>query len=61
MECPIPKTARRRDTTGTLVHTETLVLVDQHRRVRGLYDGTLKYDVVQRIDDIRTLQREEET
>lgn len=47
------------NTAGTLVHTETLVLVDRHRRVRGMYDGTLKYDVAQLIADIRTLQREE--
>lgn len=48
------------NTAGTLLHTETLVLVDAHRRVRGMYDGTLKYDVAQLIADIRTLQREEQ-
>ena len=47
------------NTAGTLLHTETLVLVDAHRRVRGVYDGTLKYDVAQLIADIRTLQRED--
>jgi protein SCO1/2 len=46
------------NTAGTLLHTETLVLVDRHRRVRGLYDGTLKYDVAQLIADIRTLRAE---
>jgi protein SCO1/2 len=51
-----------RDTTGntqgTLVHTETLVLVDGRRRIRGVYDGSLPYDVTQLIADIRTLRRE---
>ena len=49
-----------RDTTGntqcTLVHTETLVLVDGRRRIRGVYDGSLAYDVAQLIADIRTLR-----
>jgi protein SCO1 len=49
-----------RDTTGntqgTLVHTETLVLVDGQRRIRGVYDGSLPYDVNQLIADIRTLR-----
>jgi protein SCO1 len=49
-----------RDTTGntqgTLVHTETLVLVDGRRRIRGVYDGSLPYDVNQLIADIRTLR-----
>ena len=47
------------NTAGTLLHTETLVLVDAHRRVRGMYDGTLKYDVAQLIADIRALRRED--
>jgi protein SCO1/2 len=49
------------NTAGTLLHTETLVLVDAHRRVRGMYDGTLKYDVAQLIADIRALRREEQS
>jgi protein SCO1/2 len=47
------------NTQGTLVHTETLVLVDGHRRIRGVYDGSLPYDVTQLIADIRTLRGEE--
>ncbi|MEM6335004.1 MAG: SCO family protein [Bacteroidota bacterium] len=39
-----------------LLHTETVVLVDQHGRVRGLYNGTLKFDVQQLIKDVRTLK-----
>ena len=48
------------NTQGTLVHTETLVLVDRHRRIRGVYDGSLAYDVAQLIADIRTLRGEAE-
>ncbi len=46
------------NTQGTLVHTETLVLVDGERRIRGVYDGSLPYDVAQLIADIRTLRGE---
>ncbi|HEX6747294.1 MAG TPA: SCO family protein [Longimicrobium sp.] len=46
------------NTQGTLVHTETLVLVDGRRRIRGVYDGSLPYDVAQLITDIRTLRGE---
>lgn len=45
------------NTRGTLVHTETLVLVDAHGHVRGVYDGSLPYDVTQLIADIRVLLR----
>ncbi|HEX8904955.1 MAG TPA: SCO family protein [Longimicrobiaceae bacterium] len=52
-----------RDTTGntqgTLVYTETLVLVDGRHRIRGVYDGSLPYDVTQLIADIRALRAEE--
>jgi hypothetical protein len=33
------------NTQGDLRHTETLVLVDGTRRIRGVYSGTLAYDV----------------
>lgn len=44
------------NTRGTLVHTEALVLVDEHGHLRGIYDGSLSYDVSQLIADIRTLR-----
>jgi protein SCO1/2 len=43
---------------GTLLHTETFVLVDRDRHIRGVYDGTSAYDVGKLIDDIRVLLRE---
>ncbi len=37
------------------IHTENFVLVDQHRRIRGIYNGLNKTSVSQLIKDIRTL------
>lgn len=43
-------------TNGKLLHTETFVLVDQAGRIRGVYDGSLAYDVSRLIEDIHTLR-----
>jgi len=40
------------------VHTETLVLVDTERRLRGFYNGTLPHDVDQLVEDIQALKKE---
>ena len=39
-----------------LLHSETFVLVDGQRRVRGVYDGSLMYDVERLIADVHTLR-----
>lgn len=44
------------NTAGRLRHTETLVLVDRDGHIRGVYDGSLAYDVTQLIADIRQLK-----
>ena len=44
------------NTRGALRHTETLVLVDGEGYIRGVYDGSLAYDVTQLIADIRELR-----
>ena len=44
------------NTAGRLRHTETLVLVDQIGHIRGVYDGSLVYDVSQLMSDIRVLR-----
>lgn len=44
-------------TNGKLLHTETFVLVDRAGRIRGVYDGSLAYDVSRLIEDIETLRR----
>lgn len=41
---------------GVLAHTETLVLVDGAGRVRGMYSGSLPYEVTQLLADVRRLR-----
>ncbi len=38
-----------------LQHTENVVLLDAHRRIRGVYAGTLRLDMERLADDIRVL------
>ncbi|MEM7261570.1 MAG: SCO family protein [Planctomycetota bacterium] len=40
------------------VHSERLFLIDRDRRIRGVYSGTLAFDVVRLISDIKTLKTE---
>lgn len=40
------------------MHTENIVLLDRHRRVRGVYSGINKTAVAQLIEDARRLMRE---
>ena len=40
---------------GQYVHTQWFALVDQHRQIRGFYDGLKKTDLVKLKDDIRRL------
>ncbi|WP_420577190.1 SCO family protein [Ekhidna sp.] len=37
------------------LHTENIVLVDQKRRIRGIYNGTLKLEMQRMMEDIRYL------
>ncbi|WP_370089149.1 SCO family protein [Ekhidna sp.] len=37
------------------LHTENMVLVDQKRRIRGIYNGTLRLEMRRMMDDIRQL------
>ena len=39
------------------IHTENFVLIDQKRRIRGIYNGLNKSDVKQLIADIKTLEK----
>lgn len=43
--------------TDDLAHTETLVLVDQQARIRGVYNSTLALDIEQIARDVRTLEQ----
>lgn len=40
------------------LHTENFVLIDQHRHIRGIYNGLKKASVNQLIADIKTLEKE---
>ena len=46
-----------KDSTEFL-HTEHFVLVDKTRRIRGIYNGTLALEMLQLLEDINTLKRE---
>ena len=35
--------------------TENILLIDQQRRIRGIYNGTIRIDMLRLIDDINTL------
>jgi protein SCO1/2 len=46
-----------KDSTEFL-HTEHFILVDKSKRIRGIYNGTLSFEMYQMIDDIQTLKKE---
>lgn len=47
-----------RKNSSDFLHTENLLLIDQHRRIRGVYKGTSLGDVNNLIADIRILKQE---
>lgn len=46
-------------TGNEFLHTENFILVDKHRRIRGVYNGTLALEMERLSDDIATLKKEE--
>jgi protein SCO1/2 len=46
-------------TGNEFLHTENFILVDKHRRIRGVYNGTLPLEMERLEDDINTLLKEE--
>lgn len=40
------------------LHTENIVLIDQKRRIRGIYNGTLRLEMRRMVDDIKLLLEE---
>ena len=42
------------------VHSGAFLLIDQHGRIRGKYDGTLPEEVPRLLNDIRILRDESE-
>jgi protein SCO1/2 len=41
-----------------LLHTESVVLADRKRRLRGVYNGGQRFEIERLIEDIRTLRKE---
>ena len=46
-------------TGNEFLHTENFILVDKHRRIRGVYNGTLPLEMERLGDDIGELKKEE--
>ena len=46
-------------TGNEFLHTENFLLIDKHRRIRGVYNGTLAIEMDRITDDINTLKEEE--
>lgn len=46
-------------TGNEFLHTENFILVDRHRRIRGVYNGTLVLEIERLMDDIATLKKED--
>ncbi len=45
-------------TGNQFLHTENFLLIDKHRRIRGVYNGTLPLEMERLADDIVTLEKE---
>jgi len=45
-------------TGNEFLHTENVILLDGHRRIRGVYNGTLPLEMERMIEDIRILKKE---
>ena len=45
-------------TGNEFLHTENFILVDQKRRIRGVYNGTLLLEIDRIKEDIQTLKLE---
>jgi protein SCO1/2 len=46
-----------KDSTEFL-HTEHVILVDKAKRIRGIYNGTLRLEMQHLVEDIKSLQSE---
>jgi len=46
-------------TGNEFLHTENFLLIDKHRRIRGVYNGTLPLEMQRLTEDIITLKKED--
>ena len=53
------KTLGQEKGVDDFLHTENVLLIDKHLRIRGIYNGTLPFDMEQLVKDIRQLEKEE--
>jgi protein SCO1/2 len=44
--------------SSQFLHTEHVILVDKHKRIRGIYNGTLALEMQHLVEDIKSLQTE---
>lgn len=47
-------------TGNEFLHTENFILLDKHRRIRGVYNGTLGVEMDRLIEDINVLKKEDD-
>ena len=47
-----------RKNSNDFLHTENVLLIDKHKRIRGVYKGTSLKDINDLIADIKTLESE---
>ncbi len=45
--------------SSQFLHTEHILLIDKHKRIRGIYNGTLQLETEQLASDIEVLKKEE--
>lgn len=53
------KTLGQQKGTGDFLHTENVLLIDKKLRIRGIYNGTLPFDMLQLVKDIKELEKED--
>jgi len=46
-------------TTNDFLHSENIILVDKHKHIRGIYNGTVELDAEKMIADIEELLKED--
>jgi len=53
------KTLGLQKDTSQFLHTESVLLIDKHARIRGIYNSTSSTDIERIMDDIAVLKKEE--
>jgi protein SCO1/2 len=48
----------QKKSTNDFLHTENVLLIDKHKRIRGVYKGTSELQIKNLMDDIKILELE---